>query len=126
MCFGNVHECTFCDNPSFPRNQVLTWNNACIGSYYIQITGKTDTLDVGNYTLTISGCDDVPSPLLQNIHIQNTLSCPDRLSDMEIVYGTTWTNDPTHYFEISLHEYQRSILLSNCNSAFDTKLFVYR
>ena len=126
-CFGDAHECTFCDDPSvFPRNQIVTWNNACIGSYYIQIKGKDSILDIGNYTITISNCNDSPSPLLENLLIEDTLSCGDSTSMNSMVYGTTWNNDQTQYYEVAIHDYQKSILLSNCNSGFDTKLFVYR
>eukprot|EP01083_Nonionella_stella_P074616 202461_1 len=126
-CDDHPNSCTFCEDPSvFPRNQIIYWENACSGVYYIQIKGKNDVLDVGDYTLSILNCNDVVSPLFNDVHIQHALSCDHAdISTRDTVYGTTSSSDDTRYYELQLHEYQRSMMVSNCDSAFDTKLYIY-
>ena len=123
-----LDHCRFCEDQSVsPRNQILELQNVCVGIYFIQIRGRSLISDIGNYTLSISNCDDSESPLLQSIHIQNALTCNNlNIQTTDTVQGTTSANDFTQYFELQLYEFQRSVLVSNCRSEFDTKLYIYR
>ena len=117
-----IDACSRCNGGSLsPNNQQLEWTNVCTGSYYIQIGGGRDSNEVGQYALTLSNCEDAPSPSLQSIYIHGTLSCDDTEKR-----GSTWSNDGVHFYELQLTEFQSSLLVSNCGSSFDTKLMIYR